>query len=125
MSNITIGIDLGGTRIKAVAIDEHGTILHRYNQPTNDGDDKDWKGGIAAAVWEIQNKIQSNNTVIGISAPGLPNESNSAIAFMPGRLQGLENFSWTDFLKSKTYVLNDAVSALMAEANRAFAHFAR
>lgn len=35
---------------------------------------------------------------------------------MPGRLQGLENFIWSDFLGSKTYVLNDAISAMMAEA---------
>lgn len=41
---------------------------------------------------------------------------NSAIACMPGRLQGLENFVWSEFLKTKTFVLNDAVSALMAEA---------
>jgi glucokinase len=35
---------------------------------------------------------------------------------MPGRLQGLENFDWSDFLNHKTWVLNDAVAALMAEA---------
>jgi glucokinase len=31
-------------------------------------------------------------------------------------LQGLENFNWTEFLKSRTFVLNDAISAMMAEA---------
>ena len=35
---------------------------------------------------------------------------------MPGRLQGLENFDWSDFLQTSTWVLNDAVSAMMAEA---------
>ena len=35
---------------------------------------------------------------------------------MPGRLQGLENFDWTDFLQQPTWVLNDAVAAMMAEA---------
>jgi glucokinase len=54
--------------------------------------------------------------VIGISAPGLPNEDNSAIAFMPGRLQGLENFIWSDFLGVTSFVLNGAISAMMAEA---------
>ena len=47
-------------------------------------------------------------TLSGISAPGLPNNSNTAIAFMPGRLQGLENFAWKDFLQTPSYVLNDA-----------------
>lgn len=116
MPKVTIGIDLGGTRIKAVAIDESGNILYQNYQPTNDGDDSIWKQAVSTAVQEIQDKIQDKNAVIGISAPGLPNSSNSAIAYMPGRLQGLENFIWTDFLKSKTFVLNDAISAMMAEA---------
>jgi len=116
MSEIVIGIDLGGTRIKAVTIDEMGNILHQHYQPTNDGDDTIWKNAILAAVNELKSKLQVGNLVIGISAPGLPNSSNSAIAFMPGRLQGLENFEWTKFLNAKTFVLNDAVSAMMAEA---------
>ncbi|HEX5150539.1 MAG TPA: ROK family protein [Parafilimonas sp.] len=117
MSAAAIGIDLGGTRIKVVAIDENGnTLYHRYH-PTNDGDDGTvWKNAIAAMVLDAKNKINSRDAVIGISAPGLPNTDNSAIAFMPGRLQGLEDFNWTEFLKTKTYVLNDAVSAMVAEA---------
>jgi glucokinase len=116
MSDITIGIDLGGTRIKAVAIDQPGNILHQHYQPTQDGDDTIWKTAVLTAVQEIQNKIKDRNALIGISAPGLPNANNSAIAYMPGRLQGLENFVWTDFLKTRTFVLNDAISAMMAEA---------
>jgi glucokinase len=99
---VAIGIDLGGTRIKGVAIDESGVVLYRHYQPTNDGDDSNWKAGVAEAVFEIQNKIEEKGYIIGISAPGLPNEDNSAIAYMPGRLQGLENFVWTNFLKSQT-----------------------
>lgn len=116
MSEIAIGIDLGGTRIKAVAIDEFGSILHEYNEATNDGDDSIWKTAIAKAVDDIQNKFPDNNAFVGISAPGLPNADNTAIAFMPGRLQGLENFDWSDFLETPSYVLNDAISAMMAEA---------
>lgn len=116
MSEIVIGIDLGGTRIKAVAIDEQGNILHQHFQPTNDGDDSIWKNAILDAVNELQSKLPGNKVVIGISAPGLPNTTNSVIAYMPGRLHGLENFDWTDFLKTRTFVLNDAISAMMAEA---------
>jgi glucokinase len=60
--------------------------------------------------------MNKQDIVIGISAPGLPNDNNRAIAFMPGRLQGLENFDWTDFLQQQTWVLNDAVAAIVAEA---------
>ena len=112
----TIGIDLGGTKIKAVAIDRGGNTLYQCSYPTNDGDDKVWKAAIFETVCEITNKIQCHDAVIGISAPGLPNKANSAIAFMPGRLQGLENFVWSDFLGATTFVLNDAISAMMAEA---------
>lgn len=116
MSQIAIGIDLGGTRIKAVAIDEQGQPLHHHYQPTNDVKDAVWKNDIAVAVKELQNKLLMFNVPVGISAPGLPNSTNSAIAFMPGRLQGLENFIWTDYLNAKTFVLNDAIAAMMAEA---------
>ncbi len=32
MNSLTIGIDLGGTRIKAVAIDMAGNVLHQLHQ---------------------------------------------------------------------------------------------
>jgi len=116
MSEFVIGIDLGGTRIKAVAINKTGETLYEHYQPTNDGDDKIWKNAVLNSFQIIKDKIQSDNVVVGISAPGLPNSENSAIGYMPGRLQGLENFIWSDFLKTKTYVLNDAISAMLAEA---------
>jgi glucokinase len=116
MSKIVIGIDLGGTRIKAIAIDESGKILHRHYQPTNDVNDTVWKNAVAESVKKIQSKLSDVKPIVGICAPGLPNSVNTAIGFMPGRLKGLENFIWSDFLKTKTVVLNDAISAMMAEA---------
>jgi glucokinase len=116
MPNKAIGIDLGGTRIKAVAIDEPGNIVCQHDCPTSDGEDPNWKNAVAALVKAIQKQAGIDNGPVGISAPGLPNENNTAIAFMPGRLQGLENFIWTDFLKARTWVLNDAIAAMMAEA---------
>jgi glucokinase len=116
MQNISIGIDLGGSRIKAVAIDEGGNIFYENLQPTNDGDDTIWKRAIADTVQDICNHIGEGISRVGISAPGLPNAGNTAIAYMPGRLQGLENFIWSDFLGIRTFVLNDTISALLAEA---------
>jgi len=116
MTEIAIGIDLGGTRIKAVAIDSNGNVLHQLYKPTNDGDDKVWKNEVAAAVKELQNILKTEKINIGLSAPGLPNENNTAIAFMPGRMQGLENCNWNDLLHQPAYVLNDAVAAMMGES---------
>jgi glucokinase len=115
-NDFSIGIDLGGTRIKAVAISADGNCLHQLYLPTNDGDGAVWKNAVCVAVKQLLQKLELEKAVVGISAPGLPNENNTAIAFMPGRMQGLENFNWSDFLKQKTFVLNDAVSAMMAEA---------
>jgi glucokinase len=111
-----IGIDLGGTRIKGTAIDMDGNILHRLYTPTFDGDGAVWKHAVADTVNDLLGKINDHDSVIGISAPGLPSQDHTAIAYMPGRMQGLENFRWRDFLQRPTYVLNDAVAALIAEA---------
>ncbi len=111
-----IGIDLGGTRIKGVAVDAEGNMLHTLYTPTNDGDGAVWKHAVADTVSELIQKVNGDAAVIGISAPGLPDPANTAIACMPGRMQGLENFTWHEFLHRPTYVLNDAVAAMMAEA---------
>ena len=111
-----IGIDLGGTRIKGVAVSIDGKILHQLYADTNDGDGAAWKAGVAKTVFELLERTNRKATVIGISAPGLPDDNNTAIACMPGRMQGLENLVWKDFLHHPSYVINDAVAAMMAEA---------
>ncbi len=116
MSKVLFGVDLGGTRIKSVALDKEGNILQQLYTPTYDGDDSVWKQATAASIEELRSKLGASDFVVGISAPGLPNETNSAIAHMPGRLKGLENFDWSSLVNHKTWVLNDAFGALMAEA---------
>ncbi len=111
-----IGIDLGGTRIKGVAVDTYGNVLHQSYTPTNDGEGEVWKAAIAATVNDLRKKLNAENISVGISAPGLPDKNNTTISFMPGRLEGLENFIWADYLQSPSYVLNDGVAALVAEA---------
>jgi len=115
MSQSAIGIDLGGTRIKGVLIDKSGNLIQQVYTPTNDGDGSVWKNSVAETVKKLRLQTQNSNTPIGISAPGISNNDNTAIAFLPGRLQGLENYVWSDLLMGQTFVLNDAVSALMAE----------
>ena len=111
-----IGIDLGGTRIKGIAADAEGNTLHKLYMPTNDSDEAVWKDAVAETVQELLEKVNNKDGVVGISAPGLPSRDNRSIVFMPGRMQGLENFEWQNFLQRPTYVLNDAIAALIAES---------
>ena len=87
-SGLTIGIDLGGTRIKGVVIDAVGNIVYQTYTPTNDGEEEVWKEAIAKTVHELRQKVPGEKIAVGISAPGLPNKENTTIAFMPGRLDG-------------------------------------
>lgn len=113
---IAIGIDLGGTRIKAAAVDASGNILQSCYYPTFDGDGCVWKQTIANIVKDIIGKIPGQHFVIGISAPGLPDTNNTTIVCMPGRMQGLEHFNWRNWLKHPCYVLNDGIAALVGES---------
>ncbi len=115
--NLAIGIDLGGTRIKGVLLDlSTGAVLHKRVSPTNDGEASDWKRVIADTVAHLKGEATAPILGIGLAAPGLPTANNTAIACMPGRLQGLEGFNWSDWLGEPVRVLNDAHAALMAEA---------
>ena len=45
-----IGIDLGGTRIKGIAVDAEGNTLHKLYMLTNDSDGAVWKKAVAETV---------------------------------------------------------------------------
>lgn len=117
MKNITIGIDLGCTNIKAVLLDEEGNILLQHRQETREQDDQHWKQAVYAIVKEFEKRSVQPVSAIGLCAPGLANATNTCIQCMPGRLPGLENFDWSDYTKKRIFVLNDAHAALTAEAS--------
>jgi glucokinase len=111
-----IGIDLGCTNIKGVLLDHHGKIIAEAKSETNETNEKFWKGAVAQMIKDLSGKASGPVENIGLSAPGLADENNTCICFMPGRLPGLENFVWSDWVKQRVWVLNDAHAALMAEA---------
>ncbi len=115
MKRIAIGIDLGCTNIKTVIVDEEGEVLGENRKETHEQDDKHWKQTIRTLISDYKKK--SSIAAVGLCAPGLADIENTCISFMPGRLPGLENFNWSDFTGGKVFVLNDAHSALTAEAS--------
>lgn len=114
MKNV-IGIDLGGTRIKGVVLSEAGEILLSRTLPTMEDPEGKWRDNVRKMVEFLFESHNRAIPVIGLSAPGLANETNTSIAHLPNRLPGLENFDWSSFLRFQTYVINDAHAALMAE----------
>lgn len=121
-AKLSIGIDLGGTMVKGLLVSQTGQIL--YNKTLYIPGDQ-WKETVANLVQEISAQIPGEH-LLGISAPGIPSQDHRCIAYMPGRLQGLEGFNWSEMFGRSTLVVNDAIAALAAEslfgAARRFRH---
>jgi fructokinase len=64
-----IGVDLGGTKIEAVALDDQGTMLTRQRVPTPQHDYDATVGAIAGLVVAIENEAGERGTV-GVGMPG-------------------------------------------------------
>lgn len=117
---LAIGMDLGGTAVKAVVIDHYGNVQKTMSRPLGQHatsiDEWHWKGVVKSVASDLLEEFGDRVTAMGMSAPGICNEENTAIYSMPGRFYGLEQFIWSDYLDHETWILNDAHSALMAEA---------
>lgn len=113
---VAIGIDLGGTNVKGILLNENGDILQTHCIPTNDAADERWRENVFEVVNYLKTFFDKKVDVIGLSSPGLANEQNNCIIHMPNRLAGLENYIWENNFDIKTFVINDAHAALLAEA---------
>jgi glucokinase len=113
-----IGIDLGGSSVKAAAITRAGEVLERENQDFDAGQQLDFAKKVKEIFFTIQKRQGKEASCFGVAAPGLASLDHSSIAVMPGRLQGLEGLNWTQYLgtQQKVPVLNDAHAALLGEA---------
>ena len=112
-----IGIDLGGTNIKAVMVSESGELLGHHTCQTEDDSAANWAGLIRRQIEEFERRFEQQAMSIGLAAPGLVAPDGRSITSMPGRLEGLEGLVWADFLKVErpVPVLNDAHAALLGE----------
>ena len=120
-----IGIDLGGTRIKALAYDLDAEQEIETRLPlTRDGEQVNglpaWASTVRTLVAEWEAQWGRPAEVIGIATPGLAASDGASVACLPAKLEGIENFSWTQHLdrKDRVTVLNDAHAALEAQQNK-------
>ena len=115
-----IGIDIGGTHIKAILTNESGIILDEASCPTRDKEGVDnsavWKAAVRELIQQMRASADEEVTCVGISSPGTVNKKNSAVLSNGSKLLGIEDLVWSDFLGFEVYVLNDAHSALFAES---------
>lgn len=113
----SIGIDLGGTNIKIVVISNDGDVLEYLTCETADAVGS-WAQTIKQNIDLIRKQRDQSPCHIGLAAPGLAAKDGRSIAYMQGRLKGLQGFVWQDFLESRVVVLNDAHAALLGEVWR-------
>lgn len=114
----SIGIDLGGSSVKAVAVTSEGKLLQQCNEPFDPGRAMHFAEKIRDVIERGLEQTEGELGSIGLSAPGLAAQDGRSIAYMPGRLEGLVGLNWSEYLGRSlpVPVLNDAHAALMGEA---------
>lgn len=117
MEQRILGIDIGGTRIKWCLTDGKAHILERQTFATNDALDglAAWRNQILDLIKAKASEAKGASFSCGISAPGLVDDQNQKVLFMPERLKGIENFHWTEACGLPVVVLNDGHAATLAE----------
>ena len=119
-SPVVLGIDLGGTSVKAVVVTSDGKRLAQFNESFDPERHLHFAETIRALVTRVAAEHGGAPRAIGLSAPGISAKDSRSVAFMPGRLAGLEGLVWSDYLGTahSVPVLNDAQAALLGEVWR-------
>jgi glucokinase len=113
--SLTVGVDVGGTKVAAGVVDQDGAIVEKIKRATPAARPDDTADVIADAVLELL----SRHTVVavGIGAAGFVDETRSTVLFAP-------NLAWRDEQVKKrveerigrtVIVENDANAAAWAE----------
>lgn len=113
-----MGIDLGGSSVKALALTETGEVLLRRRCDFDLDISENWMRRVCDLVNSIEEIQNASASSIGICAPGLADAKGESIRSMPGRLPGLEALNWAKLLRRShpVPVMNDAQAALAGEA---------
>ena len=113
------GIDVGGTNLKAVAVDRDGTVLQRLTRATASGlGPTEWVAQTSWAIEQFAAALHAPAAAVGVCGPGLAASDGRRIAHLPGKLEGLTKIDWTEALQRRELVpvLNDGHAALLGEA---------
>jgi fructokinase len=114
---VRIGIDLGGTKIEAIALDDNGATLIRRRVPTPSGDYRGTLSAISELVDSIERELARRGTV-GVASPGAISPrtgfiKNSNSTVLNGR--ALDN-DLSGILRREVRLENDANCFALSEA---------
>lgn len=117
MMRYAIGIDLGGTSLKAIAITADGELLEHSRCEIGEVVLATLGETIRQQIAEFERKLSGEAAWICIACPGQPAPDGLSMASIGGRLQSLKGIVWADLLKARKpiTVLNDAHAALLGE----------
>ncbi|SNR67398.1 ROK family glucokinase [Actinomadura mexicana] len=85
---LTIGVDVGGTKVAAGVVDDRGTILEKVRRPTPTTNPKETAETIAEVVDLLKSKYEAVSAV-GLGTAGFVDETRSTVLFAP-------NLAWRD-----------------------------
>ena len=84
---LTVGVDVGGTKIAAGVVDDAGSILEEETEPTPATD----PAAIATAIADVVGRLRRSHDIeaVGVGAAGFVDAKRSTVLFAP-------NISWAD-----------------------------
>jgi glucokinase len=85
--SLTIGVDVGGTKVAAGVVDEDGRIIEKLKRPTPAAMPDATADVIADVVLDLLDRHRV--IAVGIGAAGFVDESRSTVLFAP-------NLAWRD-----------------------------
>jgi len=112
-----IGIDLGGTNLKAAVVDDSGHIVHKNMHPTNA--DRGYNHVLSCLTNSIKTLLNAYKGIesIGVGVPGVVNPEGTIL--IAPNLHGWKNVELAKILKNEFLlpiaVDNDANAAAIAE----------
>jgi glucokinase len=112
---LAIGVDVGGTKVAAGVVDDHGTVIEKLRRYTPAASPDDTINVISGVVTELTGRYKVD--AVGIGAAGFVDQTRSNVLFAP-------NLAWRDEPVKKlveerigrpVVVENDANAAAWAE----------
>ena len=114
--SLTIGVDVGGTKVAAGVVDDHGRIIEKLKRSTPSASPALTEQAICDAVAELLSRHEAK--AVGLGAAGFVDEARATMLFAP-------NLAWRDEPLKRTLedrigrpvvVENDANATVWAEA---------